>query len=297
VVFPIAYHKLWKHYKEAHEKFWHSEQFNFKLDKSDWKKLSDEENNFLSHTLGFLATHTSNLNEILVTTFATEIKIPEPRAFYGFQVAIMNIHLEVYSQIINMFVDLSLKDQLCDSLFENEVIKNKMNWVNRYLRCKNEPFSTRIVAFACCESILMSGSLCSIFWLQKRGLLPTLCASNQEISRDKTIHSNFSCEIHNTLLFPCPNEIMSEVVIGAVEVEKEFVSKKLSTSKIGLESELVCKYIEFVADELLVKLNQKRIYGTENPFDFVVFEKGFECDLLVKGVKSEDEEFKMDEAF
>jgi ribonucleotide reductase beta subunit family protein with ferritin-like domain len=267
VVFPISYNSIWQHYKDAHEQFWTTEQFDLLVDSDDWISFSAAEKNLLTQTAVFLATFNRVASEILVETLATEIKIPEARAFYGFHIAMLNMHLEVFSLLIDMYVkDSGLKKKLANSTKQNDNSKKKFAWINKILKNPKESYPTRIVSFSIIESIFLAGSFATLCCLKKRGLCLGLSSAIERIRRDKVIHVKFGCEIHNTLAFPCQSEQVNELVKEAVALEKEFAVKILSAELIGLNPKEVSEYIEFVADELLVWLNFPKMFNAVNPF-------------------------------
>jgi ribonucleoside-diphosphate reductase subunit M2 len=269
VLFPIKYHDIWQMYKKAESSFWTVEEVDLMGDADHWETLSDDERRFISYILAFFAASDGIVNLNLVERFSNEVTILEARFFYGFQVAIENIHSEMYSLLIDTYI----KDKDDQAFFFNAIqtiltVKKKADWALRWIEDGSSTFATRLVAFACVEGIFFSGAFASIFWLKKRGLLPGLTFSNELISRDEGLHCDFACLLHNRYLRSKCDRI-PEIVMEAVEIEKEFLSESLPVNLIGMNCDLMCKYIEFVADRLLVNLESGRIYNTPNPFDFM----------------------------
>lgn len=270
VLFPIKYESIWKMYKKAESSFWTVEEVDLTNDIEDWARLSDGERHFISHVLAFFAASDGIVNENLLSRFGTEVQIPEARAFYGFQIMIENIHSEMYSLLIETYIrDAEEKQKLFNAIRTIPSVRKKAEWALRWIADADAPFSKRIVAFACVEGIFFSGSFAAIFWLKKRGLMPGLTFSNELISRDEGLHTDFACMINNHLVNRCPHETVLEIVTEAVAIEKEFLSESLPVKLIGMNCEMMCEYIEFVADTLLVNLNFPRHYRTKNPFDFM----------------------------
>lgn len=270
VLLPIKYPKIWEWYKKAEASFWTAEEIDLVQDLQDWEnKLNDNERHFVKHVLAFFAASDGIVNENLVLNFMREIQIPEARCFYGFQVAIENIHSEVYSLLIDTYIkDPKEKDFLFHALNNLDCVAKKGNWALKWI--ENAPsFAHRLIAFAAVEGIFFSGSFCSIFWLKKRGLMPGLSFSNELISRDEGMHCDFACMLYSMLENkPDPKEVEA-IITEAVVFEKEFVTDALPVSLIGMNAELMTQYIEFVADRLLVSLGQDKVYGTANPFPWM----------------------------
>ncbi|KAG0438020.1 Ribonucleoside-diphosphate reductase subunit M2 B [Dictyocoela muelleri] len=270
VVFPIKYDSIWQMYKYAQSSNWTVEEVDLNQDISDWEKLTDNEKHFISYVLAFFAASDGIVNENLLMRFASEVQIPEARCFYGFQIMIENVHSEMYALMIETYItDPVQKDFLFNAIKNIPTVTKKADWAIRWINDQNSPFATRIVAFACVEGIFFSGSFASIFWLKKRGLMPGLTFSNELISRDEGMHTDFACLLNKHLVNPCPHETVLQIVKEAVEIEHEFVSESLPVSLIGMNAKLMCQYIEYVADGLLVNLGFPKYYNAANPFDFM----------------------------
>jgi ribonucleoside-diphosphate reductase beta chain len=309
VLLPIKYPAVWDWYKKAEASFWTAEEIDLAQDLNDWdNKLNDNERHFIKHVLAFFAASDGIVNENLVLNFMREIQIPEARCFYGFQIAIENIHAEVYSLLIDTYIkDPKEKDFLFNALTNLECVSKKATWAMNWI--ENAPtFAHRLVAFAAVEGIFFSGSFCSIYWLKSRGLMPGLTFSNELISRDEGMHCDFACLLLSMLQQqPAPEDIKA-IITQAVEFEKEFVTDALPVSLIGMNANLMAQYIEYVADRLLVAMNQPKVYGATNPFPFMdmisiqgktnFFEKRV-GDYQKAGVmaKREDQVFSMDADF
>lgn len=271
VLFPIKYHSVWEMYKKHMAVFWTAEEIDLSADLSDWEKLKDSERHFISHVLAFFAASDGIVNENLALRFYNDVQIPEARAFYGFQIAMENVHSETYSLLIDTYVkDNAEKDRLFNAMTNLDCVGKKAKWALKWSTAKNS-FAERLVAFAAVEGIFFSGSFCAIFWLKKRGLMPGLCTSNEFISRDEGLHCEFACLLHSLLL---ENERVSadtirEILLEAVEIEKEFVVDSLPVSLVGMNASLMSQYIEYVADFWLERLGVKKFYGTKNPFDWM----------------------------
>jgi ribonucleoside-diphosphate reductase beta chain len=270
VLFPIKHTAIWEWYKKSVASFWTAEEVDLTQDLTDWEtKLTDNDRNFIKHVLAFFAASDGIVNENLVLNFMREVQIPEARCFYGFQVAIENIHAEMYSLLIDTYIkDPKEKDFLFNALQNLDCVSKKGNWALRWI--ENAPsFAHRLIAFAAVEGIFFSGSFCSIYWLKKRGLMPGLTFSNELISRDEGMHCDFACLLYSMLQHKLPPEEVKAIITEAVEFEKEFVTDALPVSLIGMNAELMGQYIEFVADRLLVSLGCEKAYGTSNPFSWM----------------------------
>merc|ERR1711920_933522 len=238
-------------------------------DSKDWETLSDKEQHFVKHVLAFFAASDGIVLENLGARFSTEIQIPEARAFYGFQMAMENIHSETYSLLIEQYIrDPVEKDQIFDAIHTMPAVEEKANWAVQWMNGENS-FAERILAFACVEGILFSGSFCAIYWLKKRGLMPGLTFSNELISRDEGLHAEFACLIYGMLQNPLPDDIAHSIIRGAVDVERKFICEALSCDLIGMNNELMVRYIEFVADRLLTALGHPKLFNVTNPFDWM----------------------------
>jgi ribonucleoside-diphosphate reductase subunit M2 len=257
-------------YKKAEASFWTAEELDLAHDHKDWEKMSSNERHFVSHILAFFAASDGIVNENLCLNFSTEIQSAEARCFYGFQIAIENIHSEVYSLLIDTYIkDQSEKARLFNAIETVPCVNKKASWALKWLSRKRASFAERIIAFAAVEGIFFSGSFCAIFWLKKRGLMPGLAFSNELISRDEGMHCDFACLIYNKLVNKLPQSRIYEIICNAVLIEHEFVRDALPVELIGMNSTLMCQYIEFCADRLLVALGCEKKYNTANPFDWM----------------------------
>jgi len=270
VILPIQYGDIWQMYKKAEASFWTAEEVDLSKDMADWDKLKDDERYFLSHVLAFFAASDGIVNENLVERFMKEVQVPEARCFYGFQIAMENIHSEMYSLLIDTFVkEQAERDRLFNAIETIPAVKKKADWALRWIGNDDVSYSERVVAFASVEGIFFSGSFASIFWLKKRGLMPGLTFSNELISRDEGLHTDFACLMFRHLVNKPSQERIYEIVKDAVEIEIEFLTEALPVALIGMNSDLMVKYIKYVADRLLVELQCEKVYKTENPFDFM----------------------------
>ena len=270
VLFPIKHQDIWQMYKQAEASFWTAEELDLTTDVQDWaNKLNEDERFFIKHVLAFFAASDGIVNENLAVNFLKEVQYPEARCMYGFQVMIENIHSEAYSLLIDTYIkDVVEKDRLLRAIDTIECVQKKAEWALRWI--DKGTFAERLIAFAAVEGIFFSGSFCSIFWLKKRGLMPGLAFANELISRDEGLHCDFACMLYTQhLQNQLPNETVTQIIRDAVEIEKEFVTDALPVGLIGMNSKLMCDYIEFVADRLLVALGCSKIYNNINPFDFM----------------------------
>ncbi|EFN58787.1 hypothetical protein CHLNCDRAFT_34102 [Chlorella variabilis] len=269
VMFPIKYRDIWEMYKKAEASFWTAEEVDLGSDVKDWERLSDDERHFVSHVLAFFAASDGIVNENLGARFMQEVQVPEARAFYGFQIAMENIHSEMYSLLLEAYIkDPKEKDKLFHAIDTVPVVRKKAHWALKWIN-GSDLFSERLIAFACVEGIFFSGSFCSIFWLKKRGLMPGLTFSNELISRDEGLHTDFACLLYRHIHNRLSEERVAEIVTQAVEIEKEFICDALPVDLIGMNSRLMGQYIEFVADRLLVALGNPKVYNVSNPFDWM----------------------------
>ncbi len=269
VLFPIQHDDIWQFYKKAEASFWTAEEIDLSQDLTDWENLNDGERHFITHVLAFFAASDGIVNENLAEHFVSEVQYTEAKFFYGFQIAIENIHSETYSLLIDTYVkDPQEKDRLFNAVETMDCVKKKADWALRWIDEGN--FQERLIAFAAVEGIFFSGSFCSIFWLKKRGLMPGLSFSNELISRDEGLHCDFACLLYTQhTVSKLPEDKVIEIITDAVTIEKEFVTDSLPVNLIGMNAELMCQYIEFVADRLLNELIGKKIYNSTNPFDFM----------------------------
>ncbi|BET02930.1 reductase [Nesidiocoris tenuis] len=270
VIFPIEYHDIWKMYKKAEASFWTVEEVDLSKDLADWEKLKPDERHFISHVLAFFAASDGIVNENLVERFSQEVQVTEARCFYGFQIAIENIHSEMYSLLIDSYVkDPKERDYLFNAIETMDCVKQKADWALQWIASESASFGERIVAFAAVEGIFFSGSFAAIFWLKKRGLMPGLTFSNELISRDEGLHCDFACLLFKHLVQkPSPSRV-SEIIRDAVVIEQKFLTEALPVAMIGMNCDLMKQYIEFVADRLLVELDCPKLYKSTNPFDFM----------------------------
>jgi ribonucleoside-diphosphate reductase beta chain len=308
VLFPIKHRDIWEMYKKAEASFWTAEEIDLSPDGQDWEnKLTPDEKHFIKHVLAFFAASDGIVNENLAVNFMNEVQYPEARCFYGFQIMMENIHSETYSLLIDTYIkDAKEKDGLFHAIETLDCVKKKAEWALKWIG--NGSFAERLIAFAAVEGIFFSGSFCSIFWLKKRGLMPGLSFSNELISRDEGLHCDFACLLYEQLQNKLAPSRVSEIIKNAVEIEKEFVTDALPVRLIGMNADLMCQYIEFVADRLLVALGCAKVYNAANPFDFMelislqgktnFFEKRV-AEYQKSGVmgKKEDNVFTLDEDF
>ncbi|PVV00884.1 hypothetical protein BB560_004716 [Smittium megazygosporum] len=271
VLFPIQWHDIWQMYKKAEASFWNVEEVDLSHDNVHWEtKLNDNERHFIKHVLAFFAASDGIVNENLVSNFNSEVQVPEARCFYGFQIMIENIHSEMYSILIDTYIrDPEEKEFLFKAIDNIPCIRKKADWALRWIENENASFGERLTAFAAIEGIFFSGSFAAIFWLKKRGLMPGLTFSNELICRDEGLHTDFGCLLFKHLDNKPSNEHVLRIVTEAVSIEQEFLSEALPVSLIGMNAKLMCQYIEFVADRLLVSLGVPKHYNSKNPFDFM----------------------------
>merc|ERR1712238_80108 len=269
VLFPIQYPGIYEMYKKHEASFWTAEEIDLAQDSKDWDTLSEKEQHFIKHVLAFFAASDGIVLENLGSRFFSEIQIPEARAFYGFQIAMENIHSETYSLLIEQYVrDPVEKEKIFDAIHTMPAVEEKAQWAVQWMSGESS-FAERIVAFAAVEGILFSGSFCAIYWLKKRGLMPGLTFSNELISRDEGLHAEFACMIYSMLQNRLPDSVVHDIVRGAVAAEKEFICEALPCDLIGMNSDLMTRYIEFVADRLLSALGHPKIFASSNPFDWM----------------------------
>jgi ribonucleoside-diphosphate reductase beta chain len=270
VLFPITHPDIWRFYKQAEASFWTAEEIDLSQDLTNWNSdMSSDERHFIKHVLAFFAASDGIVNENLAEHFVSEVQYTEAKFFYGFQIAIENIHSETYSLLIDTYVkDSAEKAKLFKATETLDCVKRKADWALKWIA--NGSFQERLVAFAAVEGIFFSGSFCSIFWLKKRGLMPGLTFSNELISRDEGLHCDFACHLYTMhVVNKLAVDRVVEIINEAVEIEKEFVTDALPVNLIGMSSKSMCQYIEFVADRLLNELTGTKVYGSQNPFDFM----------------------------
>lgn len=270
VLFPIQHNDIWSFYKRAEASFWTAEEIDLSADIIDWEnKLNENEKHFIKHILAFFAASDGIVNENLAENFLSEVQYTEAKFFYGFQVAIENIHSETYSLLIDTYIkDTAEKKYLFNAIDTLSCVRKKADWALKWI--EQGSFAQRLVAFAAVEGIFFSGSFCAIFWLKKRGLMPGLGFSNELISRDEGLHCDFACLLYNNhVVNKMSSAEVREIILDAVEIEKEFILEALPVKLIGMNSELMSQYIEFVADRLLVELGNAKEFNVSNPFDFM----------------------------
>lgn len=270
VLFPIQHHDIWKYYKDSEASFWTAEEIDLSQDVTDWEtKLNSDEQHFIKHVLAFFAASDGIVNENLAENFVNEVQYTEAKFFYGFQIMMENIHSETYSLLIDTYIkDKEEQNRLFNAIDTIPAIKKKAEWAIKWIN--SDSFVERLIAFAAVEGIFFSGSFCSIFWLKKRGLMPGLTFSNELISRDEGVHCDFACHLYNQHIEnKLTHERIREIICGALEIEKEFIIESLPVKLIGMNSDLMSQYLEFVTDRLLVSLGVPKVYNSENPFDFM----------------------------
>ncbi len=270
VLFPIEHNDIWEIYKKAEASFWTAEEIDLHQDVTDWdNKLTDDERYFVKHILAFFAASDGIVNENLAENFVNEVQYTEAKFFYGFQIMMENIHSETYSLLIDTYVkDPQERYQLFHAIDTFEAIKKKADWALRWI--KSPSFAERLIAFAAVEGIFFSGAFCSIFWMKKRGLMPGLTFSNELISRDEGMHCDFAVHLHNHhLINKVPKERITQIIVEALDIEREFITESLPVDLIGMNSRLMAQYLEFVTDRLLSELGCEKVYNKENPFDFM----------------------------
>jgi ribonucleotide reductase beta subunit family protein with ferritin-like domain len=270
VMFPIKYDDIWQMYKKQVDCFWRPEEIDLTKDAQDWDLLNNDEKHFVSMILAFFAASDGIVMENLALRFMSDIQISEARAFYSFQIAMENIHSHTYSLLIDTYIkDNEQKNILFNAIDNYDCIKKKSEWAKKWINDNRSGFATRLVAFACIEGIFFSGAFCSIYWLKKRGLMPGLTFSNELISRDEALHTEFAILLYSKMNKKINKARVYEIIKEAVEIETEFICQSLSCRLIGMNSELMTQYIKFVADRLSVQLGYDKIYNVSNPFSFM----------------------------
>jgi len=270
VMFPIKYDDVWQMYKKQVDCFWRAEEIDLSKDNAHWETLSQEEKFFLSMILAFFAASDGIVLENLGLRFMNDVQISEARAFYGFQIAMENIHSQTYSLLIETYIkNAEEKDKLFRALENFDCIKKKGDWAQKWIKDNRSGFATRLIAFACVEGIFFSGAFCSIYWMKKRGLMPGLTFSNELISRDEALHCEFAVLMYSKLVNKVKKSRVHEIIKEAVEIENEFICEALPCRLIGMNSQLMTQYIQFCADRLCVQLGYDKIYNVSNPFDFM----------------------------
>ena len=270
VMFPIKYNDIWDMYKKQVECFWRPEEIDLTKDLTHWDALNTDERYFISLILAFFAASDGIVLENLAQRFMCDVQVSEARAFYGFQIAMENIHSQTYSLLIETYIkEKEEKHKLFNAIENFPCIKKKSDWAQKWIRDNRSSFATRLVAFACVEGIFFSGAFCSIFWLKKRGLMPGLTFSNELISRDEALHCEFAVLLYSKLVKKIDKARIHEIIKEAVEIESEFICEALPCRLIGMNSLMMTQYIQFVADRLCVQLGYKKIYNVLNPFDWM----------------------------
>jgi len=299
VMFPIQDQDIWKMYKKQVDCFWRAEEIDLSKDQMHWDSLESSEKYFISMILAFFAASDGIVLENLAARFMNDVQLSEARAFYGFQIAMENIHSECYSMLIESYIkNTEEKTRLFHAIENFPCIKKKSDWAQKWMHDNRSSFATRLVAFACVEGIFFSGAFCSIYWLKKRGLMPGLTFSNELISRDEALHTEFAVLLYNKLQKKMTKARIHEIIKEAVDIETEFICEALPCRLIGMNSELMTKYIQFVADRLCLQLGYDKIYNGANPFDFMelislesktnFFEKRVDSYALAEKTKADD---------
>jgi len=298
-MFPIQDQSIWEMYKKQVDCFWRAEEIDLSKDNNHWDSLNADERKFLSMILAFFAASDGIVLENLAQRFMGEVQLAEARAFYGFQIAMENIHSQTYSLLIDSYIkDPQEKDKLFNAISNYPCIKKKSDWAQKWIHDNRSTFATRLVAFACVEGIFFSGAFCSIYWMKKRGLMPGLTFSNELISRDEALHTEFAVLLYSKLMKKMGKARIHEIIKDAVDIETEFICDALPCRLIGMNSQLMTQYIQFVADRLAVQLGYDKIYNVSNPFDWMelislegktnFFEKKVGDYALANKTKSED---------
>lgn len=270
VIFPIQHHDLWKMYKDHVSVFWRPEEVDLSKDLRDWAKLNDGERHFIKRILGFFAGSDGLVMENLGQRFMNEVQVPEAKFFYSVQLMLESIHSEMYSQLIDTYIeDRTEKMDILQSIQTVPCIQKKAEWALSWIQSEEADFATRLMAFAAIEGIFFSGAFCSIFWLKQRGLMPGLTASNEFISRDEGLHTDFACLLYSKCRNRLPVDRAHRLIQEAVAIEKEFILEALPCSLIGMNAARMSEYIEFVADRLLISLGYPRAWNTANPFPWM----------------------------
>lgn len=307
VMFPIKHDDIWQMYQKQVDCFWRPEEIDLSKDLASWETLNDDEKHFISLILAFFAASDGIVLENLALRFINDVQVAEARAFYGFQIAMENIHSHTYSLLIDTYIrDKEQKHKLFTAIEHFPCIKKKSDWAQKWIHDNRSSFDTRLVAFACIEGIFFSGAFCSIYWLKKRGLMPGLTFSNELISRDEALHCEFAILLHSKLQKRIDKVRVYEIVKEAVDIETEFICEALPCKLIGMNSELMSQYIKFVADRLLVQLGYKKIYNINNPFEFMtlislesksnMFERKI-SDYALANKNTDDNVFELNEDF
>jgi len=270
VLFPIQHNDIWDMYKRSVDSFWRAEEVDLSKDLIDWNNLNPDEQKFISMVLAFFAASDGIVLENLAVRFMGDVQLSEARAFYGFQIAMENIHSEMYSLLIDTYIkENEQRDQLFNAINHFPCIAKKANWAKKWIADNRSSFAARLVAFAAIEGIFFSSSFASIYWIKKRGLMPGLTFSNELISRDEALHTEFAILLYSKLQKKLPKKRIHEIIQEATEIEKEFITEAIPCRMIGMNANLMTQYIEFVADRLCLQLGYEKIYNSQNPFDFM----------------------------
>ena len=270
VMFPIKYNDIWEMYKRSIDSFWHTGEISLAQDLNDWNKLNEDERNFIKMVLAFFSSSDALVTDNLGTRFMNEVQVSEARAFYAFQIAIETIHSEMYSILIDTYIkDSEEKNKLFQATSNYPCIEKKFKWAEKWLNDKRSNFATRLVGFALVEGLFFSSSFAAIYWIKKRGLMPGLTFSNELISRDEALHTEFAILLYSKINKKVPKKKFYEIVKEAVDIEKEFITESIPCRMIGMNSKLMCQYIEFVADRLCLQMGYDKLFNSSNPFDFM----------------------------
>jgi len=269
VIFPIEHNDIWAYYKMHKDAFWTAEEIDLAGDIREWEVLSDNEKYFIKNILSFFAASDGIVNENLAQNFYNEVQYPEAKFFYGFQIAMENIHSEMYSLLIDAYISNPKEKLECFHAIQHlPAVQKKANWALNWI--KDSSFQDRLIAFAAVEGIFFSGSFCSVFWLKSRGIMQGLCNANTLIFKDENLHCDFAIHLLNNHVINKPSEKrIKEILLSALEIEKEFITESLPVSMIGMNSNLMKQYLEFVVDGLLVKFGCKKVFNVEQPFKFM----------------------------
>ena len=270
VIFPIKYPAIWAMYKKAEASFWTAEEIDLAKDQQDWVALTENERFFVSHVLAFFAASDGIVNYNLGMRFSNEVMVPEAKFFYGFQIAMENVHSETYALLIDTYIkNTEEKARLLNAIHTIPCVAKKAAWALQWIEGSNADFATRLVAFACVEGIFFSGAFCAIYWLKERGIMPGLCFSNELISRDESMHTDFAVLLYTTLKHRMSQDRIEALFKDAVAIEKEFIVDSIPCRMLGMNADLMCQYIEFVADRLILQLGYAPIWNVRCPFDFM----------------------------
>ena len=308
VIFPIQRDDVWKMYKKSEANFWTTEELDLSKDLKDFNGLNDKEKYFIENVLAFFAASDGIVNENLVERFCNEVQLLEAKFFYGFQIAMENIHSETYSLLIDTYVkDVTKKNNLFNAMETIPSVRKKADWALKWINDDKSTFGTRVIAFAAVEGIFFSGSFCSIFWLKKRGLMPGLCFANELISRDEGLHTEFAVLMYSMLQDKPSKEVILDIIKEAVVLEKEFITESLPCNLIGMNMDLMKQYIEYVSDRLLLMLGLEKEYNASNPFPWMelisvqgktnFFEKRVGEYSNKAGTEAENNVFELDDDF